>query len=329
MKVLISGYYGFGNLGDEALLSGLVKGLQEKGHRVTVLSTDPAATTRLHGVAAVHRLGAALPALLHHDALVSGGGGLLQDKSSARSLHYYLGLLRLAKLLRKRAVVYAQSVGPLSPRGEKATAKVLQGLKVAVRDEASQRLLAGLGVRAALTADAALLLEATKTSGAGAPVLLIPRAGYPDITAGLVTVARALVGAGQGVAAMAIQENEDRPCLYEMASRVPELQLWRARTPGEALAHIARARYVVSARLHGLVLAAVAHRGFSGLVYDPKVAAFLEEVGGVQHPLPLDTARLVQDVLQPRALDTLRVEGLKRRAKSGLDWLDEVLTEPL
>ncbi len=195
MNVLLSGYYGFGNLGDEAILSGLVAGLRAQGHHLVVLSNKPDKTRALHGVEAVTRYQGLVPALMQSDAVVSGGGGLLQDRTSARSLRYYLGILRLAKALGKRPVVYAQSVGPLSPAGARAVKRTLTGLPVAVRDGASQRLLASLGISAELVADAALLLpepRGTTTVSLTPPVLLIPRGGYPEITESLIALAKAL-----------------------------------------------------------------------------------------------------------------------------------------
>ena len=184
MNILISGYYGFGNLGDEAALSGLVKGLHARGHHLSVLSNNPEKTRALHGVEAVTRYKGLLPALVQSDAVISGGGGLLQDKTSARSLRYYLGILRLAKALGKQAVVYGQGVGPLSPAGERTVRQTLTGLPVAVRDGASQRLLETLGITAELVADAALLLpepKGTTTMSLTPPVLLVPRGGYPRL----------------------------------------------------------------------------------------------------------------------------------------------------
>jgi polysaccharide pyruvyl transferase CsaB len=325
-RVLLSGYYGFGNLGDEALLSGLLHGLRARGHQVTVLSADPAGTWALHGVAAVHRVRGVLLALLRHDALVSGGGGLLQDKTSARSLRYYLGLISLAQRLGKRAVVYGQSVGPLSPVGRVAVARALRRVPVAVRDETSRRVLRALDIDAALAADAALLLEASpREPQADAPLLLVPRGGYPEITEGLIYLGQALVSRGQRVAALAIHEAEDGPCVDAMRRELPSLRVLAAASPAEALAQVAGARYVVSGRLHGLILAAVAHLGFSGLVYDPKVAAFLQEAGRPAHALPLDHARLVADVLDPRPLELDKLAVLKGRAEAGLDWLDGAL----
>ena len=325
MKVLINGYYGFGNLGDEALLSGLVGGLKARGHHVTVLSYNPAETRRLHGAEAASRK-SLLPTLLRHDALLSGGGGLLQDKTSARSLQYYLGVLRLAKALGKRTIVYGQSVGPLSETGKRSVARALRGVRVAVRDEMSHKLLHTLGVEARLVADAALLLELPHTAPPpDAPVLLAPRGGYPVVTEALGALAARLEAQGVRVAALALQAAEDAPHLEMMKRAAPGLELSHPATPEEALSHIANASYVVSARLHGLILAAVAGRPFCGVVYDPKVAAFLEESGSSAHHLPPDVPGLMEDVLARRGPEPERLAALRDRAAAGLEWLDASL----
>lgn len=329
MNVLISGYYGFGNLGDEAVLSGLVAGLRAHGHNITVLSNNPEKTKALHGVQAVTRYKGLLPALVQSDAVISGGGGLLQDKTSARSLRYYLGILRLAKALGKRVVVYGQGVGPLSPAGERTVRRTLTGVPVAVRDRASQRRLAALGVSAELVADAALLLnepKSTTTVSLTPPVLLIPRGGHPEITEALVALAKALRVKDIPLAGMAIQPAQDDAPLKSLKEAVPELALWRADTPSAALSTVAGAAHVVSARLHGLVFAAVARRPFSGVVYDPKVAAFAEEAGRGAYTLPLHLEEVVDAVtvttLEP---ESAQIDALKERAAQGLVWLDQVL----
>ena len=321
MRVLISGYYGFSNLGDEALLSGITSTLKTAGHEVTVLSHDPAATKRLHGVHAVHRLRGVLPALLRCDALVSGGGGLLQDKTSTRSLQYYLTLLRLAKRFGKRTLVYGQSVGPLSEEGWRAVSKVLSGIPVAVRDERSRTLLASLGIEAYLVADGALLLSPPAEPKRKEGVLLVPRAGYPNITAALVHTAKGLSAQGIAVSAAAVQPNEDVDALNKLKEAVPSVQLHHPTTPSELLEVIAGANYVVSGRLHGLILAAVAGRDFCGLVYDPKVAAFLEEVGAPAFTLPVDEEALLRCALKCPSVPAKRVEALKTRAREGAAWL--------
>lgn len=325
MKLLISGYYGYGNLGDEALLAGLLSGLSAR-HQVTVLSGNPAATQTLHGVQAVHRYKGLLGALLKTDAVVSGGGGLLQDKTSSRSLRYYLGVIRLARVLGKRVVVYGQSIGPLSDQGKEQLRRALGDVPLAVRDKASQALLASLGLDAQLVADAALLLSpaAPQPEGADGPVLLIPRGGYPQINQNLTDLALELDRRGVPTAGMGIQPHEDDAPLQELRRHLPHLDMWHPVTPREALEQMTRARHVVSVRLHGLILAAVAHRGFSGMVYDPKVQAFLHEAGVPVHHAPADVA-LLADEVQANRFPAEGVGTLTRRAADGLVWLERVL----
>lgn len=321
MKILFSGYYGFGNLGDEALLEGLLHALEPRfGGALCVLSQRPSETAALHGVAACHRI-FGLPALLRPSALVSGGGGLLQDKTSARSLRYYLGVIALAKRLGRSVVVYGQSLGPLSAEGERAIARVLRGVPIAVRDETSRRLLERLELPATLVADPALLLpKVTAHIDAASPVVLIPRGGYPEITKTLGALALRLDTEGIPLAGLALHPQEDAAALAALRAQVPRVQLLSAATPLEALEHLARSRHVVSARLHGLILAARVRRPFSALAYDPKVTAFMQEAGGQAHPLTVDAHTLWTEI-ERAALDITALERLEARARNGVAWL--------
>jgi polysaccharide pyruvyl transferase CsaB len=325
VKVLLSGYYGFGNLGDEALLAGLIQELKVRGHRVTVLSRRPELTRELHGVPARHRTRDVLPALLRCDALISGGGGLLQDRTSRRSLRYYLGVIRLAKILGKRVIVYGQSVGPLTDAGKRSVAAALRNVPIAVRDEGSRTLLTSLGLESYLTADAALLLPPVPSADdPGAPVLLIPRGGYPEITQGLSELAVRLATKGVCLAGLALQPEEDDTALREIQRAAP-IERWNAPTPAEALGAVVKAGYVVSGRLHGLIFALLERKGCSGLVYDPKVAAFLREAGRREHPLPVNVDALLAEVLEHPALAEDRVQALEARARQGLEWLEQMI----
>lgn len=325
VKILLSGYYGFGNLGDEALLAGLLSALRPAfGPDLRVLSQHPEKTRTLHGVGAVHRL-YGLPRLLGPSVLISGGGGLLQDKTSARSLHYYLGLIQLAKRLRHRVIVYGQSVGPLSAEGERAVAQALRNVPIAVRDRRSQELLARLELPSILVADSALLLPKPKGKPqATAPVVLIPRGGYPEITKALKALAQKLHAEDIPLAGLALHPEEDAAPLAELRAQVPTLDILEADTPQEALAHLACSRHVVSARLHGLILAARSRRPFSGIAYDPKVAAFMEEVGGRAYPLTVDPQALQADIDTP-ALSWKAIAALEARAEKGAAWLHDQL----
>jgi polysaccharide pyruvyl transferase CsaB len=350
VRVLLSGYYGFGNAGDEALLEGLLTGLGRFGHRPRVLSAHPRWTTALHGAPAAHRVRDLPQALAGARALVSGGGGLLQDKTSAWSLRYYLLLIKVARALGKRVVVYGQSVGPLSEAGRLGVARSLRGVPIAVRDLQSVELLAELGLPSTLVGDPALLLEprpiasrfegrlaarstdrsatqaATQLAGnAGAQVLLVPRAGHPDLSDALAALGGHYLARGCPVGLLPLHMAEDGGEGQRLQARLPAARLLRPGDHREALAWIAGARLVASARLHGLILAATAGTPFVGLVYDPKVAGFLAQAGGLGFETPVDHRRLIRACEELASLPSATREELRRRAEDGIAWLDAAL----
>ncbi len=327
LRWCVSGYYGAGNLGDEALLAGLVQGLRARGvSRLQLLSLDPVASRATHGLAARHRLRGLPAALLSSDVLVSGGGGLLQDATSGRSLTYYLAVIRAARALRRRVVVYGQSLGPLSAAGRSRTARALRGVPLGLRDAPSLRLAAELGLSAQSVADAALTLAAP--SGAARDALvLVPRGGVPTATQVLLTLGRAALARGLAVEVLTCQRAQDAPEVARLAAGLPGLRQLPTEPPEAALKALAGARLVASVRLHGLVLATVAAVPHVGVSYDPKVAGFAQRSGAAWWPAPTDEAEatalapaLAAALTAPR-LDGAARAALLRDAQRGLDWL--------
>lgn len=327
MRLLLSGYYGFSNLGDEAILAGLTRELTRRGHSVTVLSADPAETAERYGVQASHRTRGLVPAVLRSDAVVSGGGGLLQDATSARSLTYYLSVLRLARRLGKKVAVYGQSLGPLSPEGRGRVARALRDVPAFWRDEVSRSLARELGLDDRATADAALLLAPERPAGADAngPVLLVPRAGHPAYNKALARVARALMSEGTPVAAAALHAGHDDAEVEALKRVAPGLQVWTTGSPEELLVLLPNASFVVSARLHGCVLAAAAGVGFAALSYDPKVAGFAERFAAPTFAAPVDEDALVATARARWPLDMDVREAQVRLAREGVGALLEAL----
>ncbi len=321
MRVLVSGYYGLGNLGDEGLLAGLITQLLELDHEPVVLSGDPDATRSMHGVEAVHRYRELLPAILRSGAVLSGGGGLLQDTTSSRSLTYYLTVIALARRLGRRVAVYGQSIGPLSSAGRSRLKRALAGVPCAVRDTPSIELLRGLGMEADMVADPALLLKPANAAKGALDVLLIPRAGYEELTEGLIEAGREAVGAGKSVGLLAIQPAEDASEIGRLAAALPEAARLSAASPAEAVAVCASAGLVISARLHGLVFAVCAGTAHAGLVYDPKVQGFLERSQAPAFTPPLDTGALAAVVRDPPPFNLAAAAALRSSAEDGAAWL--------
>ncbi len=154
-KVLISGYYGFDNFGDDAILGVLLNHL--KGKDVTVLSADPEKTGRMYNVNSINSFNTELimKRLQDFDVLISGGGSLLQNVTSNRSLFYYCGLIYMVASLKKDVVIFAQGIGPINGFWGKLIAKTaLKKCKyISVRDEKSHELLKSWGIESSLVCD--------------------------------------------------------------------------------------------------------------------------------------------------------------------------------
>ena len=156
VRLVLSGYYGFGNSGDEAVLLAILQALDEAGRsrglriEPVVLSADPAWTERQYGVEAAPRMrpAAVWRALRGADGLVSGGGSLLQDATGLGSIPYYLGVIEAALRLGKPAFVYAQGIGPVRRRFFRPViARTFNRCAyVSVRDDESAEALKEYGV---------------------------------------------------------------------------------------------------------------------------------------------------------------------------------------
>lgn len=168
MKIVLSGYYGYGNSGDEAVLAAIASDLRSQAPdaQLTVLSGNPTETQQLHQLRAVHARQPAqvLRVVAGADLLISGGGTLFQDVTSRRNVFYYTGLVGLAKMVGVPIFVYAQGIGPLrSASGRRAAAWAIKAADgVTVRDEEAAAYMRGLGVpgsKVRITADPAFGLK--------------------------------------------------------------------------------------------------------------------------------------------------------------------------
>jgi polysaccharide pyruvyl transferase WcaK-like protein len=266
MRVLISGYYGFGNLGDEALLEVIVGRLRAifPQLEIEVLSATPQMTAAALAVEAAPRWNwrAVRGAIARADIVLSGGGGLLQSATSIRSLLYYAGILREAIRAKRKTMIFAQSIGPLDRLGELIVRGFCKGLdRATVRDERSCEVLR------------ALVPRVRKVSGFRDGVGVVARA--VDRLAERHGIRTAFLPLG-GAADAEVSTDIIRACASTPVL-LPECSL------AKAAAILRGARVVVGMRLHALILAARYAVPFLAIPYDPKVEALCEDL---QYPLP-------------------------------------------
>ena len=317
-RITLSGYYGFKNAGDEAVLAGIIKALraQPGGDNVDidVLSIDPAETMETHGVDASHRYraGALLKSLSRTDLLLSGGGSLLQDVTSAHGIYYYAVVVRLAQIMGKKTMFIGQGVGPLNlPKSRKLVASVANGLgAVTVRDQESLALLKEIGVTKPpmeLTADPALLLPNESVSPIPGKILFSLRpwhAGANDLTERLVDAGVAL-GTSIQAETLSMQPQTDDEVMQDFA------RLWtdKGGSPPSTAAEgdadrlpriidaLSSAELVVGMRLHALILAAGAGVPSLALSYDPKVRSFMQFSGQEDAVVDVDSVSDLKPLL--------------------------------
>ena len=124
---VISGYYGFNNSGDEALLYAMIQNLREidPDIRILVLSKSPKQTEKAYGVYSVNRYNflRVRKAIRDTKLLISGGGSLLQDVTSSKSLWYYLSVIKAAQKCGVKVMVYANGIGPINRTKNRENAK--------------------------------------------------------------------------------------------------------------------------------------------------------------------------------------------------------------
>ncbi|MFC3747541.1 polysaccharide pyruvyl transferase CsaB [Paenibacillus sp. GCM10012306] len=154
--IVISGYYGFQNSGDEAVLQSILNALQKQSAAAgvsiepVVLSIDPEWTTANYGVKSVHRmkLKEVRKAIAESSGLISGGGSLLQDVTGSKTIPYYLGIIKLAQWMGKPTFIYAQGIGPVNRKLFHPLIKSVfrKCAYISVRDEQSRQLLHSMGL---------------------------------------------------------------------------------------------------------------------------------------------------------------------------------------
>lgn len=330
MRPLLCGYYGEHNLGDDALLAALLAQLPPD-QRPLVTAHDQALVQARFGVdtCARRRLVAVLSALSGCDALVLGGGSLLQDTTSFRSLVYYVLLIVAARLQGRPVLLWAQGLGPLIRRHSRLLARLVLPLASGIswRDPASAALAARWGVRAAVGSDPVWALPLGHWQGDGGPILLCwrfsPLLDEPQWRRLLDALDQLAELADRPVHWLPFHQDQDAALLEELKRRgwlplalARRSQQVAANSPAEAVALFEGASLVIAMRLHALILAALSGAPSAALSYDPKVRAAAD---GFDCPCfdlagPLRAGELLSQwqPLLDRPTDPARIETLRQ-----------------
>ena len=307
--VVICGAYGRGNAGDDAILEAILQEMRsiDPDMPVTVLSKDPKSTRLTYRVRAVHRsnLLAWHTAMSSSRLYINGGGSLIQDVTSRRSLWFYLANIRAAKKAGNRVQMYGCGIGPVTRESHRRlTARVINRSVdvITLREPDSLEELRNMGVtepEILLTADPALTLPKAPDDETDSLLLrsgIPPRGNYlcfalrrwkgfeekaPFFCAAAEYAYRAY---GLTPVFLAAEKHQD-PGAGQLVARGLSIPHYFLNDPGGAgtiIGALSRMQAVVAMRLHALIFAAGQGVPLAGVVYDPKVSAFLRYIGQEQ-----------------------------------------------
>ena len=307
--IFVSGYYGFDNLGDEAILEELIHELKRlvKPEEIVVLSANPELTEKRYGVRALPRKNfmRLFSELTQARLFISGGGGLFQNTRSLGSIIFYGVQILMARANQARILVYAQGLGPLQgiPAQSLCRQFLNQADAISVRDDASLAYLKSWNLNGTRTADPVFsLAESTlpeeilrQLQEAGAaqknsrcvglslrPSQTLSQEHFRQLAGGL----SESLEPGDELLLLPLQPEQDLPVLKAFREIWQEkglscrlLDTSALELPSQWVGVFARLKLLVGMRLHALIMALKSGRPVAGIAYDPKVSQLLSEFG--------------------------------------------------
>lgn len=290
--ILLFGYFGFGNWGDELMLTAFLEHVRQLGAGdIVAISGAPEHTRKLHNVRAIGRFN--IPAMLREfklaDCAIGCGGSLLQDATSLRSLLYYIMLIMLAHHFDAKVLLIAQGIGPVKRRISRWLARYALRTcdLITLRDEQSYRIAIELGASESnthVTADLAFLLappfqcappDDDMTIGVALRQWRLHSRVVPEVATALSNI-----GSRMGVKQVrcisfhpAVDEPIHQALMERLKGMVVEIcrpqslhQLWRC---------VEGVHVLICARLHAVILGLLTGIPTIALRYDPKVSAIM------------------------------------------------------
>lgn len=359
-NVILSGYYGFNNAGDEAILLSMHKNIQALGenYHITVLSNKPEETRAKYHMDVVYRFSIreVLKAIKKCDVLLSGGGSLLQDSTSTRSLMYYLSIILAARIMGKKVMLYANGIGPVSREKNRRIVQMVVNKAdlITLREQNSYTELKAMGVdekKCFVTADPVFTMDSISREQG---MELLKKAGVPtdknfvgvsvrnwkdmdgfvDEFAQLCDIVQQKYH--KTIVFIVMQVPHDIKISQKVQKRMKTKSylLKQNYSPYEIMGIIKCMDFILSMRLHTLIFAARQKVPLIGFVYDPKIEYYLEKLnmpsGGAIGQFDMKkTLKMVEDMVQNRQkyVDILKRESeqLEQRAHYNEKYLIKLL----
>lgn len=357
--VVLSGYYGFDNFGDEMILDTIITSLRERrpGTEIAVLSRKPQKTIECFDVDAYDRFNPLVSqkVLKQCSTFVNGGGTLFTDITSTRSLLYYSYINRKAQRRGLKTMILANGIGPFRKKGNmKRAIKVFKNTDViTVRDSSAYNFIRTNlpGKDVTHTADVTFVNRQAKEGAVDDSI--VAEMGIPTDRDYFIISLRNWRRGGEEFEKMiaascdAICKKYDitpvfLPMQYEkdIDTIVSVAMKMKCRSVivsdknvglSKITDLISHSRFVFAMRLHALIFAAACSRPSLGIAYDIKVSNFVKEnkTGVYLSPDELSEERIVRELDAIASAQSSPAAGplgdLNTRALQNIDMLIELI----
>ena len=310
--VIIHGFYGMGNVGDEAILAATLAAIRQAGAEPLVFAWNAERVRADFGVASLNPMHpvatvAVWAALLQARAFLLGGGGLIKDfGGSPRSLERWMKMLEAASKLGVKTMTWSVGVEPLRyPESERRVRKVLERIDaVTVRDAGSAARLrqAGLVREVLVTADPVPFLarpwrDQRRASGGLRIAVCLrhwhasrPAIDNPEVFQQCLDALAATLdhlhdrheASLTFIPFRTAKGDDDREVAKAVQQRLRSpATIVTTPAPGvnETLGRLAEADLVIAMRLHAIIMATSIGVPSLALAYMPKVRDYMAEIG--------------------------------------------------
>lgn len=333
-KIVLSGYYGFDNIGDEAVLYSILELLKKEINNVeiTVLSNNPEKTSTTYGVKSVNRwdMKSVAKVIKESDLLISGGGSLLQDVTSSKTIPYYLAIVKIAQFYKRKVVFYSQGIGPVSKGFNKWLIKYVVNKVdgIFVREPGSKRLLEDIGIRKpievaidpviGIEGNGVELEEVKNEKSVGVYIRPWQNEAHDtklirSLTKGLSYMAIN----GYKLYLIPMHYDQDKDIAYKLKQSLLEsgvsgemiVVVDKKLSIDEVLAYTKSFDMVIGMRLHSLIMSAASKVPMLALSYDPKVDSFMKEI---ELPYIINTENISSEIFLEQAKAVMNNQNEQR-----------------
>ncbi|MGC9089723.1 MAG: polysaccharide pyruvyl transferase family protein [Caldisericia bacterium] len=281
-KILLGGYFGFENIGDDAILLSEINFLKKEGFTPIILTNKG---KKIFNEESINRYNflRIINKRKEFKNFILGGGGILQDSTSFRSLIYYLFLINFMKILRKKVILLNIGIGPI--KREISKKLLFRSLKkcdlIIFRDKYSFYFYPDLNFKY-LSSDSSFILNFQKKEREDLILISLRNFNKLDLDKFKKFIDKLKEKIDLKFEFIVFSKEE-----IELA-KILNLNYFFSLNPIDIIEKIGTSKYLIGTRYHSIIFSILTETPFTGLIYDIKVKNLIDEINIKNYILPED-----------------------------------------